>query len=243
MRVDTRMRFNNAKAALLLVYNESYAPCQLNSKTSTGCQELPVMPISGKTVCDEVFMNYLSAGNYPRFNSLDHLTAWAFEHHREIIENDSVLIEFIFRQTKFKFSPMVRLLSYLTPLDFIRFVEEHITNQPKEKKVRNPPDFEKPIQISIEDVFAFKAYYNWGQNTVGFGQMSLEVTNDGKTIAISGSPEGMNHKWIRKSLHAMIDAVMDALPADADRYDIDVSIPVKRRDDEDGFVELKDGDD
>jgi hypothetical protein len=96
----------------------------------------------------------------------------------------------------------------------------------------------EPIQISIDNVMLFNAYFNWRQVGCGFGQLSLGIhQKDGHTVII-GSPEGKNKEWMRQALHALVDTVMDAVPQDADRYNLQVKLPHPPGNDEE-FIDLE----
>lgn len=77
---------------------------------------------------------------------------------------------------------------------------------------------DRKITVDLHDIMACRFYFNWGGR--GFGQYSIGVDtkdiDDGKALVISGSRECMSKESLRQGLHAAIDAIIDALPADKD---------------------------
>lgn len=66
------------------------------------------------------------------------------------------------------------------------------------------PDFQQPIEIDLDDIHNFGLWIRWGQNTIGFGELSVSV-KDGK---ISMDTEGMGREWTRRALHSVIEAIL-----------------------------------
>lgn len=87
-----------------------------------------------------------------------------------------------------------------------------------------------PVEISLFDINNFNTYFRWGQDGVGFGELSLSVTSLGDVVHISGSTETMGKEWVRKALHALVDKIIDNVEDRYDernfREDIEVTIPV-----------------
>lgn len=90
------------------------------------------------------------------------------------------------------------------------------------------PDWDQPVQVDLTDIHGLNLYIDWGQKTVGFGQLSLTVKPEGAVVKLSGDTETMGKEWVRKALHAMIDSVCDALPEgkDIDKLHEGVEVPV-----------------
>lgn len=76
------------------------------------------------------------------------------------------------------------------------------------------PDWDQPVQVDLHDIYKFSAYFDWGQKTVGFGQLSLTIAPDKTVVKVAGDTETMGREWVRKALHALADTVANALPAD-----------------------------
>ncbi len=74
-------------------------------------------------------------------------------------------------------------------------------------------DFQQPIQISKLLWFSF--YFSWAQNTVGFGELSGKMDELGETASVDS--EGMGKEWVRRALHAAVDAYVEQLPNDQPR--------------------------
>lgn len=69
------------------------------------------------------------------------------------------------------------------------------------------PDFEAPIFVHADGIHGTEIYFNWVQRTVGFGQLSVNRTEDGKLQIMN---ECMSKEWVRRALHAYVDALVDA---------------------------------
>ncbi len=69
-------------------------------------------------------------------------------------------------------------------------------------------DFQQPIKVL--DLHFFSFYFSWEQNTVGFGELSGKVHKNGETATVDS--EGMGKEWVRRALHAAIDAYIEKLP-------------------------------
>lgn len=85
-----------------------------------------------------------------------------------------------------------------------------MTNENEDKFARtdlpmpsDKPDFQLPI--SVYHIQLFNAYIAWGQETIGFGDLSITVT-DGK---IRSDTEGMGKEWVRRALYATVDKVVE----------------------------------
>lgn len=85
--------------------------------------------------------------------------------------------------------------------------------------------FKGPISIDLESVHGFNAYFSWSQEGIGFGQSSLSLQQKEDHVIINASTEGMSLEWIRRAMHTLVDAIMDKIPEDADRYSPVVKIP------------------
>jgi hypothetical protein len=70
---------------------------------------------------------------------------------------------------------------------------------------RGEPDFQLPILVTLDGLYAASLYFDWSQETVGFGQCSIYI-KDGKVIA---NAEGMGKEWLRRALYAAVDALVD----------------------------------
>lgn len=93
------------------------------------------------------------------------------------------------------------------------------------------PDYDMPISVAASSIFNFSTYFGWSQNTIGFGQLSLEMKNENGVLKITGDPEGMSKEWMRRALHSMVNTVIDQIPDPVDhddpiRYSIDLTIPL-----------------
>lgn len=75
---------------------------------------------------------------------------------------------------------------------------------PTEPQPAQKTDFTKSIQIF--DIHGFNAYFTWGQDTVGFGELSVSV-KDGK---VSMDTEGMGRDWTRRALHSLVETILEA---------------------------------
>jgi hypothetical protein len=77
-------------------------------------------------------------------------------------------------------------------------------------------DWTQPVQIALHDIHTLRIYTDWGQKSVGFGQLALGVQvhkEDGKVcMRITGDTEAMGREWVRQALHAVADTLADALP-------------------------------
>lgn len=73
------------------------------------------------------------------------------------------------------------------------------------------PDYNQPIEVAVEDLHVARLYFNWGQNTIGFGQCSLYRNEDG---TIAAHTEGMNKEWLRRALYAVVDTLVDNATVD-----------------------------
>lgn len=69
------------------------------------------------------------------------------------------------------------------------------------------PDFTQPIVVEKDDIHQVALYFNWGQNTIGFGQCSIHF--DPETGAIKADTENMDREWLRRALHSLVDTLVD----------------------------------
>jgi hypothetical protein len=88
------------------------------------------------------------------------------------------------------------------------------------------PDWTQPVGIDLHDIIVFRVYTNWGQKTVGFGQLDVGVKllkePGNLAMRIFGDSETMSREWTRKALHAVVDTVCNAMPEGK----LDLSTPV-----------------
>lgn len=73
---------------------------------------------------------------------------------------------------------------------------------------RGKPDFQQPVVVPIEGMHTASLYFDWGQQTVGFGQCSIHRNSE--TGVVTANTEGMGKEWLRRALHAAVDALVDA---------------------------------
>lgn len=64
-------------------------------------------------------------------------------------------------------------------------------------------DFTQPIKIL--DVHNLSLYITWGQDTVGFGELSVH-SKDG---VIKADTECMSKEWTRRALYALADKIVE----------------------------------
>jgi hypothetical protein len=85
----------------------------------------------------------------------------------------------------------------------------------------------KKMQVDLFEIHSFNCYFNFSGEG-GFGQLSLGIHDapDGG-VNITGSRECMSKETLRAGCHALIDAIIDALPADKEFGDdhFDVTVP------------------
>ncbi len=64
-------------------------------------------------------------------------------------------------------------------------------------------DFNAPIKIG--DIYGFSTYFTWGQQSVGFGELSISIKNG----VVNADTEGMGKEWCRRALYALVDKVLE----------------------------------
>lgn len=70
----------------------------------------------------------------------------------------------------------------------------------------NSPNFEAPISVTVDNMFDASLYFDWSQDTVGFGQCSIGMNEDGTVTAYT---ECMGKEWLRRALYAAVDALVE----------------------------------
>lgn len=64
-------------------------------------------------------------------------------------------------------------------------------------------DFNQPI--GIRDIHSLGLYITWGQDTVGFGELSVSC----KDGVIRADTEHMSKEWTRRALYALADRIVE----------------------------------
>lgn len=67
-------------------------------------------------------------------------------------------------------------------------------------------DFNAPIKVPETGLFGASFYFSWSQPTVGFGQCSIGIDENGK---VSSDLEGMGLEWTRRALYAAVDTLIE----------------------------------
>lgn len=108
------------------------------------------------------------------------------------------------------------------------------------------PDWTKPVEVSLHDIIKCDLYFNWSQETVGFGQLAVSVKlvkEEGNTVMrVTGDTEAMGREWTTKALHALVDAISHAIPERGlNGTPVDVPIPLEVRHHWDKLLEMESG--
>jgi hypothetical protein len=88
--------------------------------------------------------------------------------------------------------------------------------RPKGKR----PDLEHRIEVEPWDFFSFSTYFQWGQDTIGFGQYSISVRREGDEVVISASNENMGVPWQRQAVMDAVDGIFKHIPDEINFEDL-----------------------